>query len=498
MNLLRVNLEHLRHARICSAFPRRWFCVVGFSLLTSCSLAPVYQVPVTNLSGDAWKDSPWQPAQPGDQLSRGSWWQVYQDGMLNDLESKIEEASPNLAAALARYDQATAYLNQLNAGLFPSVDAGALATRNRQSDNRPLRGANQPNVYDANTVGISAYYELDIWGKVRNEVAAGKAYAQASAADLENVRLSLHAQLADYYFRLRGVDQQAELLNDTVNAYASALKLTQNRHEGGVVSGVDVARAETQLSSVRAEIAGLASQRAGYEHAIASLIGQPAMNFSLPLVANKYDIPTIPTGIPSTLLQRRPDIAAAERRTAAANAAIGVARAAYYPDFSINPGLGYQNTGKARLLTAPNSFWTLGPGVVFNLFDAGLRDAEVAQAKASLELAGAEYRAVVLTAFQQVEDDLANLKYDRDGEADQRIAARSASRTLDLVLNRYREGAVNYLDVVTAQAAALSAERSALDLHTRQLRTSVDLVRALGGGWVQEQEQNSVITSPSK
>jgi NodT family efflux transporter outer membrane factor (OMF) lipoprotein len=450
-------------------------------------LAPVYQAPPISISADAWKDNPWQPAKPADDLPRGNWWRMYGDPTLDALESKIDQANPDLAAALARYDQATAYTSQLRSGFFPTVDSNTSFTRNRQSDNRPLRGANQPNVYAANTVGVDANYELDLWGRVRNLVAAGQASAQASAADFEGVRLSLQAKLADSYVSLRGVDAQARLLNDTVSAYARALSLTQNRHAGGIASGLDVARAETQLRTVRAEAADIASQRAVHEHAIASLIGQPAMNFALPVATEDLAVPEIPTGLPSALLQRRPDIAAAERRTAAANAIVGVARAAYFPDFSIGAAFGYQNTGGA-LLTAPNSFWSLGPGVVFNLFDAGLRDAQLAEARASLEQAGAEYRAAALGAFQQVEDDLSHLKYDREGELEQDAAVKSAAKTLTLAFNRYREGAVNYLEVVTAQTDALAAQRSALDLHTQQLRTSVDLIRALGGGWSQEHE----------
>lgn len=456
---------------------------ISVALMGGCSLAPVYKVPVVSVPADEWKDSPWQLAKPADSMPHGDWWKIYGDPTLDDLESKVEKGSPNLAVALARYDQATAYTNELNAGLYPSVDAGAGATRNRQSDNRPMRGAGQPDVFSANTAGIGANYELDIWGRVRNLVAAGKAAAEASAADYENVRLSLHAQLADNYVRLRGAEAQAKLLSDTVTAYVRALDLTKDRHDGGIASGLDVARAETQLSSAKAQVALVAAQRAVYEHAIASLLGLPPMGFSLPVSNTILSVPEIPTGLPSTLLQRRPDIAAAERRTAAANSLIGVAEAAYYPDFTIGADYGYQNTGQGGFLTAPNSFWSLGPGVIFNLFDAGLRDAQVAQARAAQEQAAAEYRAAVLSAFQQVEDDLSHLKFDHEGELEQNAAVQSAVKTLDLASNRYREGMVNYLEVVIAQTSAFAAERSALDLHTQQLQTSVDLVRALGGGW---------------
>ena len=456
-------------------------------LLGGCSLAPTYHAPAVALKADQWQDSLWKPAQAGDALPRQSWWQVYNDPVLDALQAKIDQSSPTLAIALARFDQANAYANGVQSGLFPNVDSGANASNNRQSDNRPLRGSNQPNVYKANTIGLGARYELDFWGRVRNLVQAGQAEAQASAADVETVRLSLHAQLADYYLNLRGTDAKITLLNTTIAAYQRALELTQRRHAGGVASGLDVARAQTQFSSVKAQLADIASKRAVLEHAIASLIGEPAMQFQLAVASEQLSVPEIPTAIPSTLLQRRPDISAAERRTAAANATIGVARAAYFPDFTLGAAVGYQNTGKGELLSSPNSFWSLGPSVVFNLFDAGKRDADVARAKAAFEASSAQYRATVLTAFQQVDDALSELHYAQRGEIEQAAAVKSAQTTLNLSLNRYREGAVNYLDVVTAQAVALSAQTYALDLHTQQLRYSVELIRALGGGWQADQ-----------
>lgn len=457
--------------------------VLGTLALGGCSLAPVYQPPTVSLPVDQWKDAPWQPARPADDQPRGAWWAVYADPVLDGLEARIDAGNPNLAAALARYDQALAYAGQARAAGGPQVDASGSYLQNRQSDDRPLRSANQPTVYGAHTVQLAASYDLDLWGRVRNLVAAGVASAQASAADVESVRLSLHAHLADNYVRLRGVDAQARLLDDTIRAYARALALTQNRHDGGIASGIDVARATTQLRTVRAQADQLSAERAVYEHAIASLVGQPAMSFSLPPANQLMEVPALPAGLPSALLQRRPDVAAAERRAAAANAGIGVARAAFYPDFSLGASYGYQNTASSGLLSAPERFWSIGPGMVFNLFDGGLRDAKLVGARAALDQAGADYRGVALAAFQEVEDDLAHLKYDRQGELDQNAAVTSAQQTLTLALNRYREGAVNYLEVVTAQADALAAQRGALDLHTRQLRTSVDLIRALGGGW---------------
>jgi NodT family efflux transporter outer membrane factor (OMF) lipoprotein len=465
-------------------FKRRWAAALGL-LLGGCSLAPVYQAPIVSLPVDAWKDQPWQVARPADDLPHGKWWTVYGDPVLDGLETQIESANPNLASALARYDQALALTGQLRAGLLPTLDANGSALQNRQSDDRPLRGSGQPDVYGAHTLGLSSSYDLDLWGRVRNMVAAGKADAEASAADVENVRLSLHAHLADNYVRLRGIDDEIKLFDDTIEAYTRALGLAQRRHDGGIASGLDVARATTQLRSVRAQAQQLAAQRAVYEHAVATLVGQPATGFALAARPGEFAVPVVPTGLPSTLLQRRPDIAAAERRTAAANAAIGVARAAYYPDFSFGGSFGVQNAASTGLLTAPSRFWSIGPGFTFNIFDGGFKDAKLAAAKAALDQAGADYRGVALAAFQEVEDDLSHLKYDHQGEVEQNAAVTAARQTVALALNRYREGAVNYLEVVTAQTDALTAERAALQLHTSQLRTSVDLIRALGGGWSQ-------------
>ncbi len=456
---------------------------VCMAFLNGCSLAPVYHTPTVNIKADAWQDSIWHVAKPMDEKARGDWWQLFNDPILAGLEDQIDQSSPSLAAALARYDAANAYTRQLQAALGPTVDGGVNLTNNRQSDNRPLRGSNQPNVYDANTVGLSANYALDIWGQVRNQIAAGKANAQASAADLETVRLSLQASLADNYVSLRGVDAQIQNFNTAIDAYTKALELTVRRHDGGVASGIDVARAQTQLSSVKSQAADLFAQRAIYEHAIASLTGQPAMSFKLPPAKVDMTLPDIPMTLPSELLLRRPDIAAAERHTAAANANIGVARAAYYPSLSLGASYGVQNTGTANLFSMPNTFWSLGPTALLNLFDSGKHDAQLAQARAALEESSSTYRAVVLTAFQQVEDNLSRLKYDQVSEIEQRQAIKSSNTALDLALNRYREGAVNYLEVVTSQEAALTASQRAIEIHTQQLKSSVDLIRALGGGW---------------
>jgi len=456
---------------------------VATAVFAGCSFAPTYEKPKTDVA-DTYKElGPWHNAAPSDQLERGDWWHDYRDATLDDLETKVDAANPDLAVAIDRYDQARAYLAQTQSNAFPEVDAGGLVTRNRQSDHRPLRSASQPDEYGDHLIGASLSYELDLWGRVRNTIAAGKATTQAAAADLASVRLSLHAELADAYITLRGLDAQEKLLVDTVNAYEQAVKLTQNRFEGGAASGLDVARAQNQLDNARAQTTDIRAQRALIEHAIASLVGESASKFSLPSNVVELPLPSIPVALPSTLLERRPDIAAAERRAAAANALIGVARAAFFPSISLTATGGYENTGSAGWLTAPNGFWSIGPRFSFALFDAGKRRAVSEQAQAAFNEAADRYRSTTLAAFRQVEDNLALLHL-LDEEASQEGAAvASAQNTLHLAMDRYENGAVNYLDVVTSQTAALQAQRTLLILRDRQLRASVGLIRAVGGGW---------------
>lgn len=427
----------------------------------------------------------WSQAAPADALDRGAWWALFGDPTLDRLEARIDAANPTLAAAVARWDQARAFTDQIGSALLPRVVAGAQITRNRQSNHRPLRGSNQPDVYDADTLGGEVDWSLDLWGRVRSLVAAGKAEAQASQADLANVRLSLQAELAGDYLRLRGLDAQQKLLEDTVQAYARALDLTDKRHEGGAASGLDVGRAQTQLESARAALQDVKAQRALYEHAIASLAGVPASSFSLAPALVAFNVPDVPAGVPSHLLQRRPDIAAAERRVAAAAARVGAAKAAFYPDLTLVAAGGLQNTGLPNWLSPGNAYWSLGPALAAPLFQGGLRHAQLRAAEAQSREAGAAYQAVVLRAFEDVEDGLA-LGEDLNAEdGPQRAAVQAAERTQQLALTRYRQGAVTYLEVVTAQTAALQAEEAELNLTTRRLLASLNLIRSLGGGWSQ-------------
>ena len=452
--------------------------------LGGCSLAPTYHKPAIAIPA-AFKESTgmWQPAQPGDQLPRGDWWTIYGNSTLNGLEAQLNQANPTLATMLARYDSARAFESQLSSGLFPQVGVQASPENDRQSVNRVFRGRNQPNESDNNVLSFSAGYELDLWGRVRNEVAAGRAEAEAADADMASVTLSLQAQLADMYIQLQGYDIQAKILDDSIKAYQQALTLTQARFAGEIASQLDVARAKSQLDDAQAQASEVSAQRALAEHAIASLVGQPASSFSLPAAPVALHVPAIPLSVPSTLLQRRPDIAAAERRTFAANAEIGVARAAFFPSLSINAVAGWQNTNNGSLLTAANRFWALGPLAMLPLFDGGLRKAQERQAKANLDMAAGEYRSLVLSAFQHVEDNLSLLNHLGREAQQEGDAAAAAQQAQDIATNRYREGTVNYLEVVTAQTTTLMAERNTEQVRTRQLQASVNLIRALGGGW---------------
>ena len=452
--------------------------------LSGCNFAPPY-VPPPVAPPPAFKEAGlWAPAAPGDAGVRGDWWTAFGDATLDRLEPQVPAANPTLAAALAAYDQARAFAAQARAAELPTITGMDHNTYNRQSQERLWRGSSQRNEDPDNLIGASFGYELDLWGRVRNLVAAGRAQAQAAGADLANAQLALQAELADTYLQLRGLDAQDRLLRSTVNAYQRALDLTAARHSGGVASGLDVSRARDQLAAAQAQIDDIAARRALYEHAVATLVGQPASSFAIaPSTAVAQLIPQAPAGVPSTLLQRRPDIAAAERQAYAANREIGVARAAYYPTVSLSAQGGWENTGGNDLLATPDSFWTLGPELALTIFDGGRRRAVVAASRAAFGLASANYRAAVLGAFQQVEDQLA-LAHHYGAEAVNQAAAVQAARTTTrLSLIRYREGATNYLDVVTAQTAELQAEETALALQTRRQQASVDLARALGGGW---------------
>jgi NodT family efflux transporter outer membrane factor (OMF) lipoprotein len=459
-----------------------WYCALTL-VLGGCSLAPRMKTPEVQ-TGDSYKElAPWTQAQPADRLPRDSWWMLYETPEIDDLQKRLIAGNPTLAAALANYAQAKALSDQARAGLFPTLGLNAGVTRNRESAHAPLVGPTTQRYYNDNVLGGSVSYELDLWGQIRNQVLAGEANAQASAADLENARLSLLAQLVDDYVQLRSLDREVAILDDTVAAYARALTLTEQRHGAGIAAGLDVAQAQTQLDAARSEASQTLVQRALMEHAIAALLGVSASTFSITPAIVDIKLPQIPAGVPTTLLERRPDIAGAQRRMIAANANIGVARAAYFPSLTLGGQGGVQSTGFSNWISAPSTFWAIGPNALLTVFDGGLRRAQVAQARAEFDASAANYRGVVVAAFQQVEDSLASLNHYYDAALEEKAAVDAAQRTLDLSMALYKQGAADYLTVVTSQTALLQAQLQALNLDTLQLRASVDLVRALGGGW---------------
>jgi NodT family efflux transporter outer membrane factor (OMF) lipoprotein len=468
------------------------------AILAACSSAPAYKVPEVAepaaYKGDA---SVWQPAKPADDQPRGDWWRAYNVATLDDLMTRLDKANPDLAAALAHFDAATAFAAQARSGYYPTVSAVASSTRNKQSEGwKSTMHRSQPTYYNNDVAGLVADYEVDLWGRVRNQVAAGEAGAQAAAAELESIHLSLRAQLVNDYLALRMLDAQAKLMEGELDAYGKAYQLTQNRFQGGIDSRLDVSRAQVQLETARAKSADIAASRALYEHAIASLVGESATGFSIAPAVVDIQMPAIPVGVPATLLQRRPDIAAAERRLAEANARIGVAKSVFYPAVDLTAAAGYQSTTQSSWLTAPNLFWSIGPSALLTIFDAGRRQAVVDQAQAAFAVAGAQYRSTVLNAFQEVEDNLSLLSNLTEESRDLDEAVADTQRTLDIAMNRYREGIASYLEVVTAQGAAEQVQLDALNVRRRRLQASVNLIRALGGGWKREGEMSSAGAPP--
>jgi len=429
-------------------------------------------------------DSGWKTAEPRDEAGRGKWWEVFGDQGLNALEEQVTVSNQTIAQAEAQFRAARAGVRLARADLFPTVGVGATATRSSGVTNRSSaspQGA--PPAVTAYSVPADLSWELDLFGRVRRTVEASVANAQASAADLESVRLAMHAELAVGYFALRGLDAEMRLLDSTVTAYEAALSITTNRYRQGVVSGVDVAQAQTLLETTRAEAIDLRVARAQVEHAIATLVGRPPGDFSLAPETVAVLPPSVPLVVPSELLERRPDLAGAERRVAAANAGIGVAKAAYFPTLALSASGGFQGSALSGLFSLPNRFWSLGASLAETLFEGGKRKAASAQAMASYDATVAAYRGSVLNAFQEVEDGLAALRIFAE-EADQQAkAVAAADHLLALAKNRYQAGITTYLEVVTAQSAALANQRTAVQLLTRRMTASVGLLEALGGGW---------------
>jgi NodT family efflux transporter outer membrane factor (OMF) lipoprotein len=465
-------------------FPVIGAATVMLLLLEGCAVGPHYSRPPAPAPPE-YKETPanWKQAQPSDQVLRGKWWEIYQDEQLNALEEKIDVSNQTLKVSLAQFEQARAQLHYVRADLFPTVTVAPSATRERLSRNRPLGVSTGAATVNDLILPVDMSYEPDVWGRVRSSVAVSRANAQSSFADLETVSLSLHAELASDYFQARELDAEAQLLDSTVTSYEKALQLTDSRHQGGVASEVDVAQAQTQLETARADDTDVKAARTQYEHAIAMLIGVPASSFTLPVVPLNAIPPAIPPGLPSQLLERRPDIASSERQMVAANANIGVARAAYFPLFSFPPSVGYEGSSITNWLSNPSAFVSVGASALVTVFDVGRRRAANDQARAAYDQTVASYQQAVLTAYQEVEDQLAALRLLEEEAKTRSAAVAAAEHSLALSENRYKGGVTSYLEVTTAQTFALTDERSAVQIAGRRMIDSVLLIKALGGGW---------------
>jgi len=477
-------------------------------LLAACSVGPDYVMPTAPTPVGNYKETgDWKPAQPNDAMIRGKWWEIYHDPELNALEDKVNISNQNVLQAEAQFREAAAAVKVARAAFFPTVTTNPAYTLSQASQNLTSGGssggsggsgggaggasggsgkssqhvgATTVSLYD---LPVEATYMVDVWGSVRRNVEANTATAQASFANLENARLSYQATLAQDYFSLHGLDAQERLLRTTVAAYEKFLQLTTNQYNSGIASQGAVAAAKTQLDTTKAQLIDVGVQRAVYEDAIATLIGKPAPDFSLKKVSLTATPPAIPVGMPSTLLERRPDIAQAERQVASANASIGVAVAAYYPQLTLSASSGIEAIKLSELFTGPSFMWAVGADVAQTIFDAGKTHGQVQEAQANYDATVANYREVVLTAFQNVEDDLSGLKILENEAAAEDQAVVSADQSVEISMNEYKAGTVDYLTVITAQAIALSDAISAVNIRTRRMTTSVLLVEALGGGW---------------
>jgi NodT family efflux transporter outer membrane factor (OMF) lipoprotein len=474
--------RHLTFAIVSSVFFLSG-CMVGPKYVKpTVPMAPGFkeQVPESLKESDGWK-----PAQPGDQTFRGEWWEIFRDPQLNALEEELTVSDQNLKVAEARFRQARATIRFNRSAEFPTISTAPSLVNERDSANQPYFPASQVNNgTGAFTLPVDLSYEVDLWGRVRRTVSASREEAQASAADLQTANLSLHSELAVDYFELRSADAQKQLLDDTVKAYTYALQLTQNRFVGGAAPKSDVAQAHTQLDGARVQDTDVTVMRAQYEHAIAILIGKPPAEFSIPFAPQTpLQFPVIPVGLPASLLERRPDVAAGERRVAEANDQIGIARTAFYPSLILGASGGFTGTSIANWFNWPSRMWAVGSQMSQTIFDAGRRRAVSESATANYDGTVASYRQTTLTAFQEVEDNLAALRILETEAQQQQQTTASASESLQLFTNRYEGGVDNYLQVITAQTVLLTNQRNDIDIMRRRIDASVLLVKAIGGGW---------------
>ena len=465
------------------------------ALLGACAVGPNYKRPAFDVAAAYKEQDGWKPSEPNDALDRGAWWEIYNDPVLNGLEAQINISNQNVLAAAASVEEARALLRQAQAGFWPSVSLNGSRTRTVQgtgSNTGTILGTGSGTggtilgnntTSTVNDLGLSGNWEIDLWGRIRRTTESDRASMQASEAALAGARLSAQATLATDYFELRAQDQLQIILNDIVAAEQLSLKITENRYRVGVAAKADVVSAQTQLLSSQADQANAPLQRAILEHAIAVLTGQQPANFSLPTAVMRKDVPTVPAGMPSTLLERRPDVAQAERQVAASNAQIGVQISAFFPTLDITGSDDYRGNTISHLIRTANRVWAIGPSLALTVFDAGLRRAQVAQARASHEATVDNYRQIVLTSLEQVEDDIVTLRVLEQRAVIEDAAVKAAREAETLTLNQYKAGTVPYSSVITAQTTRLNTEETDLNVLSSRLQGSVALIQALGGGW---------------
>ena len=476
----------MTHVQTVAHKPRRMgqLLLLGTTILclAACAVGPKYKAPAVPPPSGYKEIGNWKTAQPSDQNLGGDWWEIFQDSQLNSLEQQINVSNQNLKVAVAQYQQARAALRYARADYYPTASTSPSATRERFSSNRPGSVARGTTFNDF-VLPVDLSYQVNAWGRVSKNVESYREQAQASAADLAVVNLTMHADLAVDYFAARTLDAEQTLLQNTVAQYEQALQLNEERYKGGLASEVEVEQARTILETTRAQLVDVGVARAQYEHAAAVLVGKPPEEFSLPPLPLTTPPPPIPVGVPSELLERRPDIAASERRVASANAQVGIAKTAYYPLVNIVASGGFESGTITTLLQGPSALWSVGASAAATILDGGRRHAANDQAKAAYDSSVASYRQTVLSAFQQVEDNLAALRVLEQEAGVQATAVQSAQRSLDLSNTRYEGGVTSYLEVITAQNAALSDEVTAVNILGRRMASAVLLIEALGGGW---------------
>lgn len=462
------------------------------ALLTACAVGPKYERPAFDAAAAYKEQDGWKPSEPNDALDRGAWWEIYNDEVLNGLEAQINISNQNVLAAAASVEEARALVRQAQAGFWPQVSLNASRTRTVQGGNG-LGSSSGSTIIGSSVgktttstitdLGVSGNWEIDLWGRIRRQTEGDRASMQASEAALAGARLAAQAELAIDYFELRAQDQLQIILDDIVAAEQLSLKITENRYRVGVAAKADVVSAQTQLLSSQAQQVNAPLQRAILEHAIAVLVGQQPSSFSVARTSMRADVPTVPPGLPSTLLERRPDVAQAERQVAASNAQIGVAISAFFPTLTITGSDDYRGNTISHLIRTANRVWAIGPSLALSVFDAGLRRAEVAQARAAHEVTVDNYRQTVLTSLQQVEDDIATLRVLGQQAVIEEATVKAAKEAETLTLNQYKAGTVPYSSVITAQTTRLNAEETANNVLSSRLQASVAMIQALGGGW---------------